>query len=354
MTLYRTIEISQGVFVENIRGMTQNTDIVKIRYDEQSFYGLIERVKPDIDFKVISKEIYKILKINGPLEKTDAKGFTEFSDYKIFLYGENNEFIKNIISKIEEEKTSVMRNASFDDLEIIEFNLEYELLNNTPNFSLGDISVLNVIPKISLLTEANEEFEIEISDIDCSQTEGIIEFKDNSLVLAKPNVILEQFPVDTYAQKTFPLIISYTVDDIEKTFKTDISINICNKIQIRDNFESAALDSECLFTAVADVDNKTTFATQDIDFLANAIFEIDSRLLIIQEKLDLPDSALFSEFVVSSGMSSEKGVKFMAEMWARWIQTGRRTFDQCPKQYQEEVKKLLADIGLDQNGKPLA
>lgn len=43
----------------------------------------------------------------------------------------------------------------------------------------------------------------------------------------------------------------------------------------------------------------------------------------------------------------------MAEMWARWIETGRRKFSQCPDKYKEEVKRILAEKGLDENGKPL-
>lgn len=86
------------------------------------------------------------------------------------------------------------------------------------------------------------------------------------------------------------------------------------------------------------------FATQDIEFLANAVFEIDSKLLLLQEQL--PDSKI-------ELFSDNLGGNHMAEMWKRWIQTGRRTFEQCPKQYQDEVRKLLADIGLDENGKLL-
>lgn len=357
MILYRTIEISQGLFTEEIQEMTQNTDIIKFRYNENNFYGLVQKVKPDIELGIIAKEIYKILKTNNPLEETEAKGFTDSSDYKIFLYGEKNEFINNTITKIDTDSEvggmNVTQRAIFDDPETIGFSLDYELLNNIPSFSIGDTLVTKVTPKVSLLTETNEEFEIKISNIDCSQTGGILEFKENMLELIDPDTILEQFPVDTYAQKIVPVIISYTVDEVEKTFKTDICINICNKTQIRANFENSVLDSECLFMAVADVDDKTTFATQDIDFLANAIFEIDGKLLAIQTHLGLEDSALFSESLAKSTMSIERGVNFMAEMWARWIQTGRRTFDQCPKQYREEVKQLLADIGLDENGRPL-
>ena len=48
-----------------------------------------------------------------------------------------------------------------------------------------------------------------------------------------------------------------------------------------------------------------------------------------------------------------KEVSRMIELYAVLIINGKRTFAQVPARYQDAVRQLLADAGLDENGDPI-
>lgn len=96
-------------------------------------------------------------------------------------------------------------------------------------------------------------------------------------------------------------------------------------------------DSEVLFQAVEKTSETTVFNTEDIAFVVGAIFELDEKFSVLLGG----EASMLSDKLIT-----RREVSLVAELWARWIITNRRTFDQVPKYLQEEVRALLADAGM--------
>lgn len=97
-------------------------------------------------------------------------------------------------------------------------------------------------------------------------------------------------------------------------------------------------DSNLLFQAIEETNEAAVFNTEDIAFVVSAIFELDEKLASLSGGQSISK--------LSDKLITGKEVSLVAELWARWIITNRRTFDQVPKYLQEEVRALLADAGM--------
>lgn len=64
-------------------------------------------------------------------------------------------------------------------------------------------------------------------------------------------------------------------------------------------------------------------------------------------------SVLFYVLDVLLTLFCRKETKRMIELYAVLIINGKRTLAQVPARYQDAVRQLLADAGLDENGDPI-
>lgn len=271
-------------------------------------------------------------------------------------YFSNDNIVVFVYTKTDEYILGRVTDYDFGDETVAEINLGVKFKTNKLDINYDYLCLNGVNNVISPYLENSwgEVSRIETYNVSEISLPGITIVSDKLSVIDKVELdksLFTDFDYREFVSMPFEVKIEYTVNEVTNkvtilgcmtAFRGEHLIKSNEKTA--ENITFNTTDIEYVFVATNDVDKKANFANADIDFLANAVFEIDEKLLQLEGQIPALKVKLFKNL---------EGVSFMAEMWARWIQTGRRRFDQCPAQYQEEVRKLLSDVGLDENGKPI-
>lgn len=327
--LNRKLSITIGNFSEPNPNFSEKSIFYKLLKGEQVIYALTELVgEPTINdvYAYIYSTLYNI-----EIGADDAVGFIDRDDIKLFIYGEQNEFINSVIynQEIINGEIVLTEVLKFGELKEVSLTLGFETHVKINGFYLGDRVIKTSKPEVRAILDTNEVLVADVINIDCSRTEGLIEFVNGSLQLTKKGMkIPELYPIKLTNDITIPVTLQTQIDTETVFIDENLTITVLNEGQMRQNVEDNLANTECLFEAVAEVDTKALETILDVEILADAIFEIDSRLC---------------EMGVSGFSDTLKTTNVTAihQLWARWIKTGKRTVDECPEVHRDIVIKMI-------------
>ena len=329
--LNRYLDVACGTFLEEIPEITANTKIYKFKKEEKTLYALVE-MRQKIHENQIIRALYTT-SFGVDIAKDEARAFVNRNDIKIFLYGEQNEFINNVIQEAEilnkDEPTNITYRVrtTFEEIKRVDFIIDYNTLFELGDFTIGDKVVDEQTPLVKVLLETGEEIKVEIKNIDCVNTDNCVQFTNGKLQLTNKAFNKQDIlPVLTNETITFPISVTIDIDEHEVILEEYVKLNIINTKLMRQNLQDSVETTMSIMNAVVEVDEKTIENTSDIELIAEAIFELDE---MINSQSPAP---------ISNG---ELRLSIFELLWLRWIVTGRKTIDQCPEAYRANIQKQL-------------
>lgn len=276
--------LQEGI-TEELKNVTQNTKLYKIAINNKTTYVLVQFIELIAEYD-LNKALYKAIDMNE-LDTVSSIAITNREDIKIFLYGEDNVFIKQVIA----ESNVVF---SSEEKKEIKLDYSYRLVN--------DVMYKNeegIIPELFLDIETGESLKININSFDISEP---LYTKDGKIYCDYEKLSLPKLSVKE--TEMLPISIKTIIDDELKVFDSFIYVSI-------DNTET--LKNEKLNTK------------KDIELIANVLFEMDKA---------------FAENV-ETYIDNTKDVNHIAEMWLHWIKTNRKTIDECPKKHLSYITNMI-------------
>jgi len=271
-----------------LKNVTENTKLYHIAINNKSLYVLIQFVLP-ITEDNLNKELYKSAVMND-IDNVSSKALTYRNDIKIFLYGEDNLFINEVIK---ESKVTFSEPVKKD----ITLNYSHRLVNNHIANEEG------ISPELYIDLETGIQLKLNIEEYILNDP---LYLKDNKVFCNYDKLALPRLtPKET---EYCNIVLKAYVDNELKSFESDIYISIDNTEQLKKEKENTLTD---------------------IELIADALFEIDNKLNA--QEIDLLN-------VIST---KDKSSNCMADMWVRWIITKRKTLEECPEKYLDYVKSRI-------------
>ena len=331
--LNRYLDVAYGTFLEEIPEITANTKIYKFKKEEKTLYALVE-MRQRIHENEIIKALY-VTSFGVDIVDDEARAFVNRNDIKLFIYGEHNEFINSVIQEAEilnrdePDNITYRIRTTFEEIKRVEFIIDYEILFELGDFGIGDKVITEQIPSAKVRLETGEEVDIQIKNIDCTNTENCVEFINGKLQLTNKAFNKQDYlPVLDSEVTSFPINVTVEIDDIDIVLEKYIKLNILNTKLMRQNLEDSAQTSMSIMGAVVEVDNKTMENASDIELIAEAIFELDEMINN-------------QSHVARAAFDMKRGLSIFELLWLRWITTGRKTIEQCPEMYRANIQKQL-------------
>lgn len=296
----KKIKISTN-FIDNCNNMEPGTRLGMVEYDSKVYYmallyqGATTFEEFDIDYTTIVQAI-----INHGEQEVSCKRPSYQGSHFVFIYNKDSEFINGILA-------SAAVPMSFEwNMKEVNIPCSIQISESIEPIYASEEKRASRIG-LFLVNNFNETMEVNLEDYEVEIGSSSLKFKDGFISLIDAE-LKDKNPIEPTTRVKVPVCINIKTKEYEGSKSASILVIYDNTQEIKSNNLNLQLSSK-LFSG-------------DIEALANAIFEIDEKLMLSKNVLSADNS-------------------YLIELWIRWIQTGRKTLDECPEQYLAIVKEIL-------------